>query len=63
MKKALYFVPLLVLLTMADHSSFAQPTVVNSRTRVSSEPHGLNAMVRFFGGGGDMLGYDDLNID
>ena len=59
MKKVLKnIVPLLVLLTMTGHTGFAQSTVVNSRTRTVSVPHGKNAIVRFFGSGGDMFVYN-----
>ena len=58
MKKILFIVPLIVLLTMADYTSFAQPTVVNSRTRTTTKPNGENAIVRFFGNGDDMFVYN-----
>ena len=59
MKKVLKnIVPLLVLLTMTDYTGYAQSTVVNSRTRTVSVPHGKDAIVRFFGSGGDMFVYN-----
>ena len=49
---------MLVLLTMVDYTSFAQLTVVNSRTRTTTKPQGEDAIVRFFGNGGDMFVYN-----
>lgn len=57
-KKIMYFVPLLILMTMTGYMSFAQSTVVNSRTRTLSKPDGSDAIVRFFGNSGDMLVYN-----
>lgn len=58
MKKALFIVPLLILLTATGYTGYAQSTVVNSRTRTLSVPHGKDAIVRFFGSGGDMFVYN-----